>query len=123
MWYRAAADLVLVTHFTFVLFVILGGVLVVRWPRLGWVHVPVALYGAVIEFLGFVCPLTPLEIWLRHRGGEAGYAGGFIEHYITATLYPAGLTRRIQVVLGIGVLLVNAIAYAVVIRRTRASRP
>lgn len=122
MWYRAAADLVLVTHFAFVLFVILGGGLAVRWPRLAWVHVPVALYGAVIEFLGFVCPLTPLEIWLRHRGGEAGYTGGFIEHYITATLYPAGLTRRIQVVLGIGVLLVNAIAYAVVIRRARRTR-
>lgn len=122
MWYRAAADLVLLTHLAFVLFVILGGVLVIRWPRLGWVHVPVALYGAVIEFLGFVCPLTPLEIWLRHRGGEAGYSGGFIEHYITATLYPAGLTRRIQVVLGIGVLLVNAIAYGVVIRRARRAR-
>lgn len=122
MWYRTAADLVLLTHFAFVLFVILGGVLVMRWPRLGWVHVPVAIYGAVIEFLGFVCPLTPLEIWLRHRGGEAGYTGGFIEHYITATLYPAGLTRHIQVVLGIGVLLVNAIAYAVVIRRARRPR-
>ena len=122
MWYRTAADLVLLTHFAFVLFVILGGVLVIRWPRLGWVHVPVAIYGAVIEFLGFVCPLTPLEIWLRHRGGEAGYRGGFIEHYITATLYPAGLTRHIQVVMGIGVLLVNAIAYAVVIRRARRAR-
>lgn len=119
MWYRAAADLVLITHFAFVLFVIFGGFLVLRWPRLAWVHVPVALYGAVIEFLGFVCPLTPLEIWLRHRGGEAGYSGGFIEHYITATLYPAGLTRGIQIVLGIGVLLLNGIVYAVVARRAR----
>ena len=122
MWYLAAADLVLITHFAFVLFVIFGGLLVLRWPRLAWVHVPVALYGAVIEFLGFVCPLTPLEIWLRHRGGEAGYSGGFIEHYITATLYPAGLTRGIQVALGIGVLLVNSIAYTVVIRRARRAR-
>ena len=122
MWYLAAADLVLITHFAFVMFVIFGGLFVLRWPRLAWVHAPVALYGAVIEFLGFVCPLTPLEIWLRHRGGEAGYSGGFIEHYITATLYPSGLTRGIQVVLGIGVLLVNSIAYAVVIRRARRAR-
>jgi hypothetical protein len=117
MLYLVAADLVLGVHLAFVLFVILGGLLVLRWPRLAWVHLPVALYGAIIEFLGFVCPLTPLENALRRAGGEAGYSGGFIDHYVTATLYPAGLTRGIQLWLGLGVLALNAIVYAVCLRR------
>ena len=117
MWYRIGADFVLITHFAFVLFVVLGGFLALRWPRLAWVHLPVALYGAIIEFLGFICPLTPLENSLRQRGGEAGYSGGFIDHYITATIYPSGLTRGIQLVLGVGVLVLNALVYAIVVRR------
>src|SRR5919107_2070620 len=119
MWSRGAADLVLVVHFAFVLFVVLGGVAALRWPRLAWVHVPVALYGAAIEFVGFTCPLTPLEVWLRRRGGEAGYEGGFIEHYVTAALYPAGLTREVQLVLGVLVLLVNGAVYARLLRSGR----
>src|SRR5688500_5146694 len=119
MWYRASADLVLVAHFAFVLFVIFGGFVVWRWPRVAWVHVPVALYGATIEFLGFICPLTPLEVWLRRRGGEAGYEGGFIEHYITAALYPTGLTRELQLALGVGVLAINALVYGMLLRRRR----
>ena len=117
MFFRGAADLVLVVHLAFVLFVVLGGVLALRWRRVAWVHVPVALYGATIEFLGFVCPLTPLEVWLRRRGGEAGYEGGFIEHYIVAVLYPSGLTREIQLVLGTAVLVLNGIVYRVWWRR------
>jgi hypothetical protein len=109
--YGALADLVLVIHFCFVLFVVLGGLLALRWRRIAWIHIPVALYGAVIEFLGFVCPLTPLEVWLRRLAGEAGYEGGFIEHYIMQALYPTGLTREIQLVLGGAVLLINAIVY------------
>ena len=117
MFFRGAADLVLVVHLAFVLFVVLGGVLALRWRRVAWVHVPVALYGATIEFLGFVCPLTPLEVWLRRRGGEAGYEGGVIEHYIVAVLYPSGLTREIQLVLGTAVLVLNGIVYLVWWRR------
>lgn len=120
--FRSAADVVLLVHLAFVVFVVLGGLLALRWPRVAWVHVPVALYGAVIEFVGFICPLTPLEIWLRRRGGEAGYQGGFIEHYVTAALYPTGLTREMQVVLGVSVLVVNASVYAVWIRRRRRRR-
>lgn len=120
MWFRAAADAVLLVHFTFVLFVIFGGLLALRWPRMAWVHVPVALYGAMIEFVGFVCPLTPLENWLRRRGGESGYDGGFIEHYITAALYPGRLTRAVQIGLGVAVLVLNAAVYAVWLRRRRA---
>ena len=120
MLFRGLADLVLLVHLLFVVFVVVGGLLVLRWPRLVWVHVPVALYGALIEFVGFICPLTPLEIWLRRRGGEAGYEGGFVEHYVTAALYPTGLTREIQIAIGVGVLVLNAIVYAVVLRRRMA---
>lgn len=125
MLYRGFADLVLVVHLTFVLFVVLGGLLALRWPRAAWVHVPVALYGAGIEFVGFVCPLTPLEVWLRRLGGEAGYEGGFIEHYVTAALYPTGLTREIQLAIGVGVLVLNAVVYGLVLwrRRLRARAP
>jgi hypothetical protein len=117
MFFRGAADLVLVVHLAFVLFVVLGGLLTLRWPRVAWVHVPIAIYGATIEFIGFICPLTPLEVALRRRGGEAGYEGGFIEHYITAALYPTGLTREVQLVLGTAVLLLNALVYFVWWRR------
>jgi uncharacterized membrane protein YhhN len=113
MCYRALADLVLVVHFAFVLFVVFGGALALRWSRVAWIHVPIALYGAVIEFMGFVCPLTPLEVTLRQRGGEAGYAGGFIEHYITAAIYPAGLTRQVQFILGAALVGLNVVVYAV----------
>ncbi|HEX2779661.1 MAG TPA: DUF2784 domain-containing protein, partial [Gemmatimonadaceae bacterium] len=118
--FRLLADTVLVAHLGFVLFVVLGGLLVLRWPRVAWVHVPVALYGALIEFVGFVCPLTPLENNFRRRGGEAGYAGGFIDHYITGTLYPGGLTRDAQLVLGLLVLGLNVGVYGIWWRRRRS---
>ncbi len=122
MWYRLAADTVLVVHFAFVLFVVLGGLLALRRPRVAWVHVPVALYGAAIEFIGFVCPLTPLEVWLRRAGGEAGYQGGFIEHYVVSVLYPRGLTRGLQFGIGTGVVLVNAAVYGPMVARARRRR-
>jgi len=117
--YRALADLVLVVHLAFVLFVVLGGLLVLRWPRLAWLHVPAAIWGVLIEYTGWICPLTPLENSLRMRGGEAGYSGGFIEHYIQPLLYPAGLTRSTQVVLGSLALVLNLTAYAIVVSRMR----
>jgi len=123
MWFLAAADLVLVTHLAFVMFVVLGGFLALHWRRVALIHVPIAIYGAIIEFLGFICPLTPLENWLRQRGGQAGYSGGFIDHYVTATIYPNGLTREIQIVLGVGVLLINAAVYAVWLRRRPVATP
>ncbi|MDP9178886.1 MAG: DUF2784 domain-containing protein [Gemmatimonadota bacterium] len=122
MWYRTFADLVLVAHFAFVLFVVLGGFLAWRWPRIALIHLPVAVYGAAIEFMGFICPLTPLEVSLRRRGGEAGYEGGFIEHYITAAIYPAGLTRQVQLLLGTAVVALNIIVYAVWWKRRSALR-
>ena len=117
MIYRAFADLVLVVHLAFVLFVVLGGLLVLRWPRVALLHVPAAIWGVLIEYTGWICPLTPLENSLRRSGGEAGYSGGFIQHYIQPLLYPAGLTRGTQIVLGSIALLVNLTAYGVVIAR------
>jgi hypothetical protein len=122
--YGFLADLVVGLHFAFVLFVVLGGLLVLRWRRLAYVHVPVAIYGALIEFAGWVCPLTPLEKMFRERAGEAGYQGGFIEHYILPVLYPSALTREIQIVLGSAVLVINLLIYAYLARqRSRISLP
>lgn len=115
--YGFLADLVVGVHFLFVLFVVLGGLLVLRWPRLAYLHVPAAIWGAAIEFAGWICPLTPLEHWLRRRAGSAGYSGGFIEHYILPILYPSALSRDIQLLLGIIVIAVNLAIYAYVFRR------
>jgi len=121
MPHRVLADLVLILHAAFVAFVMLGALLAVRWPRLAWVHVPVALWGAGIEFLGGICPLTPLENHWRRLAGELGYPGGFVEHYVVAVLYPDGLTRRLQIGLGVLVLAVNVAIYAWALRRVRLS--
>jgi uncharacterized membrane protein YhhN len=120
------ADLVVGLHFAFVLFVVLGGLLVLRWPGVAYLHIPAAVYGAAIEFAGWICPLTPLEHWLRRQAGEAAYAGGFIEHYILPLLYPSALTRSIQLLLGVLVIAVNLAIYGWLVsrrRRERAARP
>ena len=117
MAYHQFADLVLVVHFAFLAFVVAGGACVLRWPRVAWVHVPAVIWGVLIEFFGWICPLTPLEIALRHRAGEAAYTGGFIAHYVMRVIYPDGLTRGIQVMLGILVLALNGGIYAAMIAR------
>ena len=111
MPYGLAADFVVAFHFTFVMFVVLGGLLVWRWPRVAWVHLPCAVWGALIELTGLICPLTPLEKWLRDQAGFASYEGGFIAHYIVPILYPAGLTRGVQLVLGVFVVTLNVAVY------------
>lgn len=119
MIYRWLADAVVVLHLGFVVFVMLGGFLLRRWPKLIYAHVPAAVWGVLIEFAGWTCPLTPLENAFRARGGEAGYAGGFVDHYIIPVLYPAGLSRSIQWMLGVLVLGVNVVAYILFMRRRR----
>lgn len=119
MAYRLLADAVVILHLAFVLFVVLGGVAVLQWPRLAWLHVPAAAWGALIEFAGWICPLTPLENFLRERGGEAGYSGGFVDHYITAIIYPHGLTRTMQLGIGALVLAINALVYWTLWLRSR----
>ena len=119
MLYRLFADAIVVLHFGFVVFVVAGGLLGLRWPRALWLHAPAAVWGALIEYAGWICPLTPLENELRRRGGATGYAGGFIEHYLTPVLYPAGLTANVQLVLGTLVVVVNVAVYTFVLTRER----
>ena len=108
---RLAADLLVSVHLGFILFVALGGFLVLKWGKVAFLHIPCALWGALIEFGGCVCPLTPLEQHFRKIAGEAGYTGGFIDHYVMLLIYPAGLTRGMQVSLGVVVLAVNLCVY------------
>ncbi len=117
MAYRAAADAILVSHLAFVLFVVFGALLLLRWPRLAWLHIPAVVWAAFIEFSGTICPLTPLEVTLRQRAGQAGYGGGFIDHYVVSLLYPEGLTQNTQAMLGAVVVAINAAIYIVAFRR------
>jgi len=117
MLLRIAADLIVLVHLAFVIFVVAGGLLALRWPKMAYLHIPAAVWGAWIEFANWICPLTPLENHLRRLAGEAGYAGGFIEHYITRILYPAGLTAGMRVFLGIAVVAANLMVYRVYFAR------
>jgi len=116
---HAAAELIVFLHFAFIMFVLFGACLTLRWKWIAWLHVPAFLWGAAIEFLGAVCPLTPLEQRLRVAAGEAGYSGGFVEHYIVPVIYPVGLTAAIQFWLGLGVVALNAAIYAWILVRWR----
>jgi Protein of Unknown function (DUF2784) len=120
--YRFLADVVLLAHLAFILFVVAGGFLALRWPGIAWIQLPAALWGVVVEWSGWICPLTPLENWLRARGGGTRYEGGFVAHYLLQVLYPAGLTRSTQVLLGATVLALNVLAYALLFVRATASR-
>lgn len=111
MIYRLSADLLVVLHLCFVLFVLFGGLLLLKWPRLAWLHTPAVIWGAFVEFSGWICPLTPLENWLRAQVGETGYTGDFLAQYFSTILYPEWLTRDIQFVLGALVVAINLGAY------------
>jgi len=119
MIHSALADIVLVLHFGFVVFVVLGGLLALRWPRAAFVHLPAAGWGILIELFDWICPLTPIENSLRRSAGEAGYSGGFIEHYVLPVIYPGGLTREVQLTLAGGVVAVNLVVYLIVWRRAK----
>ncbi len=108
---RLLADLVLILHLAFVVFVLCGGLFVLKWRWIAWVHLPAAFWGAVVEFTGWICPLTPLENWLRAQSGEATYRSDFIAHYLLPVLYPDHLTRGIQLLLGTIVIVLNAAVY------------
>jgi hypothetical protein len=111
MRYLLSADMVLLLHAFFVLFVLFGGLAALRWRRLAWFHLPAALWGAIIELGGWICPLTYLENHLRRMGGGAGYSVTFIERYLEPLLYPLGLTRHTQLVFGFTALLINMAIY------------
>lgn len=120
MIYGALATLVVLAHLAFILFVMFGGLLMLRWKRAPWVHLPAAAWGAFVELTGRVCPLTPLEQWLRRAAGSGGYTGGFIDQYLVRLIYPPGLTQAMQMALGAGVVVLNCAIYAWVIRRRRS---
>lgn len=113
MSYESLAAAVVVIHFAVVLFVIVGALLVVRWPRVAWVHLPVIAWVIFAEWFEKICPLTFLENWLRQKGGGSFYNGGFVDHYITPVLYPDGLTHPMQIILGTLILVVNVTLYAI----------
>jgi hypothetical protein len=122
MLYPALADAVVVVHLGFVLFVLSGGFLALRWRRLMLLHLPSAAWGALVEIVGWECPLTPLENWLRLRGGEVAYRGGFVDHYLLPVLYPEPFPGRLGLLLGGVVLAVNAVAYSALLRRMLSRR-
>ena len=111
MFYQLAATVLALLHFAFIVFVVAGGVLVLRWPWLMWIHLPAAIWGALIEFFGWYCPLTTWENTCLRRAGRAGYDNGFLEHYLFAVIYPEGLTRGMQIAIGLFVLVVNVAVY------------
>ena len=119
---KTAAEVIVLVHLAFILFVAAGGLLVLRWPKLAWMHVPAVVWGALIELVGWICPLTPLENRLRGAAGEAAFDGGFIDRYIMPIIYPAGLTRGMQLTIGTVVIVVNLVVYgSLVLRRKRLS--
>ncbi len=119
MIYGILTDALVAFHLGFVIFVCLGGLLVLRWRGMAWVHLPAAIWGAIVEWTQTVCPLTTLENHLRHLRGQAGYTNGFIEYHVTRVLYPDGLTQRMQIALGVFVVLLNVMVYTVVFLRRR----
>jgi drug/metabolite transporter superfamily protein YnfA len=112
---KFAADAVVLIHFLFILFVVLGGLLVLKWHRLALIHIPCVVWGILVEFFGWICPLTPMENALRQAAGGVGYSGGFIGYYLMPLIYPEGLTRDTQVWLGLFVLTINLFAYGLIL--------
>ena len=117
--YILAANAILLLHLAFICLVLLGGLAVARWPRLAWIHVPAATWGFLVEVADWYCPLTDVENYLLRRAGEGGYAGDFLERGLLAVIYPEGLTREVQIGLGLVVLTVNAVIYGLVWKRAR----
>ena len=114
MLYQIGATAIAVVHFAFILFVAFGGLLVLRWHKLAWIHLPAAIWGAAIEIMQWRCPLTNIENWLLRGAGKTGYDGGFIAHYLFNVIYPAGLTRTIELAIAAFVILINVSVYYVV---------
>jgi hypothetical protein len=120
MAYNALADLVVLIHLAFIGFVLVGGLLALRWRWFPWVHLPAAAWGAAVEMLGWYCPLTPLENALRRAGGDGAYSGGFVARYLLPIIYPEALTRELQLILGCAVIVLNLVIYLAVWRRRTA---
>jgi hypothetical protein len=115
-WYQFLADMVLLAHLAFIAFALLGGLLLLRWPRLIWMHLPAMMWAVFVEVTAWVCPLTPLENYFRALAGGSAYQEDFIGRYLLSLLYPAGLTPAIQLVLAGVVIVLNAVIYTLFIR-------
>ena len=122
MFYWLAANVVVLTHLGFILFVTFGGLLLLRSRKWAWIHLPAVIWGSIVELTGWICLLTPLENWLRERGGHEIYREAFIEHYIMPIIYPSGYTREFQILLGILVIAINVVLYAFAFRNSRYTR-
>ncbi|MFN3593484.1 MAG: DUF2784 domain-containing protein [Thiobacillaceae bacterium] len=120
MLYGWLANLILLAHLAFILFVALGGLAVLRWPRLAWLHLPCVAWGVMVELMGWICPLTPWENHFRRLAGQAGYGGDFIQHYLMIAIYPEGLTHNIQIMLGLGLAVINLAIYGLLLYRTQS---
>lgn len=120
--YNLFADLMVLAHFLFIFFVICGGLLVIRWPKIAFVHLPAAIWGALVEIFSWICPLTPLENHFRALAGESSYSGDFIVRYLLPVIYPENLTTSIQKILGVAVIVINVIMYVIAIKKNRRDR-
>ena len=120
--YNLLADTIILVHFLFILFVAVGGLLVIRWPNMAFVHLPAATWGAAVELCGWICPLTPLENHFRKLAGTSTYSGDFLARYLIDIIYPENLTIEMQQVLGGLVVIINVIFYYIAIRKLRFSR-
>jgi hypothetical protein len=118
--FRVLANAVVVVHLLFIAFILLGGLFALRWTRLAWIHLPLGAWGVLVQWMSWICPLTPLENSLRARSGEPTYDEGFVEHYLVPVLYPVGIGQRTHIVLGVIVLGTNAVIYALLLARLRA---
>ena len=121
MVYSFLTNTVIVIHFLFIFFVVFGGFLVFKWRKFVWIHVPAFIYGTLIEWFGWICPLTYLEVWLLGKTGMTGYGSGFIDHYIAPVIYPENLTQVHHVILGVSVLVFNLFIYGWMIYHKRKS--
>lgn len=121
MIHQLFADLILLAHAVFVVFVVFGGLLVPRYPKVLWWHLPALFWGIVVQWADWICPLTPLENYFRQLGGDAGYEGGFVEHFVSRFLYPEHLTLELRYLLGLALVLLNVAVYLFVLARRRSS--
>lgn len=115
--YSLLADLIVLAHFSFIVFIICGGLLVIRWPKIAFIHLPAVVWGAIVEFFGWICPLTPLENYFRNLAGANQYSGDFVMRYLVPIIYPETLTSTIQTVLGIAVIVINVFVYTIALRK------
>jgi len=115
--YSLLTDLIVLAHFSFIVFIICGGLLVIRWPKIAFIHLPAVVWGAIVEFFGWICPLTPLENYFRNLAGANQYSGDFVMRYLVPIIYPETLTSTIQTVLGIAVIVINVFVYTIALRK------